>query len=158
MKTLARSALVSLAYAGITVAALVQLAVTVVIFVPGFGLGMVFLLTPTIPFLRRFTNAYRRAVGRLSNVDIAVPYKPAPPPPQPDADGYYRHDRSLHRSPRVPAFFNRLDWLLKDRGTGNDFLWLLTAPVVGVLFGLLPLALVVGGLVLAPWGLLAIPA
>src|SRR5689334_3903861 len=138
MRTLARSALVSLAYAGITVAALVQLVVTIAVFVPGFGLGMVFLLTPTIPFLRRYTNAYRRAVARLSNVDIAVPYKPAPAPPQPEADGYYRHDRSLHKTARIPAFFNRLDWVLKDPGTGYDFLWLLTAPVAGVLFRLPP--------------------
>ena len=157
MRSLARSALTSLAYAGVTVAALIQLVLTVVVFVPGFGLGMVFLLPISISYFRRYTNTWRRVVGRLSNVDIAVPYNPPPPPPQPEADGYYRHDRSLHKSPRMPAFFNRLDWVLKDRGTGFDFLWLLSAPVAGVLFGLLPLGLVAAGLAGAPWGLLLIP-
>jgi signal transduction histidine kinase len=157
MRTLARSALVSIAYAGLTLAALVQLVVTLLVFLPGFGLGMVFLLPRAISSLRRFTNTWRRIVGRLSNVDIAVPYKPHPAPPRPDADGYYRHDRTLHKTPRIPAFFDRLDWVLKDRGTGYDFLWLLTTPVAGALFGLLPLGLVAGGLWWAPWGLLAIP-
>jgi len=157
MRTLARSALVSLAYAGLTLAALAQLLATLLVFLPGFGLGMVFLLPASISYLRRFTNTWRRIVARLSNMDIAVPYRPHPAPPEPEPDGYYRHDRTLHKTPRIPAFFNRLDWVLKDRGTGYDVLWLLTTPVAGVLFGLLPVALVIGGLWLAPWGLFAIP-
>jgi len=76
---------------------------------------------------RTFINYYR---GRIGGID--EPYRPAPPPPRPEADGRYRVRRRLYRSPTVPARLTRLYWLAGDPASGRDLLWLLLNPLVTV--------------------------
>ncbi|MEV4537958.1 sensor domain-containing protein [Asanoa sp. NPDC049518] len=132
------------------VASAVLLVAHLVTLLPGFGLGLVFLVPWPVVAMRRVADAVRRTCG-----DIPRPYRARPGPPEPEADGRYRHDRRLYRSPFWPRQFGYLDWALGDPATWRDVGWMLTNPVVGGVLGFGPAALVVGGLAVAtgagPW-------
>ncbi|MEV0714402.1 sensor domain-containing protein [Asanoa sp. NPDC050611] len=125
----------------------VVLCVHLVLFVPGLGLGLVFLLPWPIVRMRRFTDLVRGVCG-----GIPRPYRDRPGLPVPEPDGRYRHDRRLYRSPFWPRQLRYLDWALGDPATWRDVGWLLTNPVVGGVLGFGPAALVVGGLAVATSG------
>ena len=149
------AALLALTAAGVLVAA-----GTLALFIPGIGLGLVFLVPWTVMASRHFTNLMRRMASRWSGVPIPVPYKPAPPAPARRPDGLYEKDGSLHKRSWWPSISARLEWVLSDRATGTDLLWLLLNPVIGTALLGLPLALVVAGIWLGPehpWAWLAIP-
>ncbi|GII28749.1 histidine kinase [Planotetraspora mira] len=113
-------------------------------------LGMVFLFPPVVRLLRRTTRLSRRLSHAWSGVEIDEPYLPEPGPPVPLSDGWYRDGRSLYRTPRIPAFNRRMNWLLKDSATWRDFgfLWadmwagglLAGAPAILVALGVFQLA------------------
>ena len=132
----------SLEQLGLVLGVLVQLVLTLAVFGVGFGLGLVFLLPGPIEAGRRVTNRQRRIVGRWTGIEVGVPYTPRPAPPVPEPDGLYRHETRLYRTPRVPRFFNRLTWVLEDKATGWDLLWLLAHPIVGGFLAALPYGLV----------------
>ncbi|MGW4469440.1 sensor histidine kinase [Nonomuraea sp. NPDC004354] len=100
-----------------------------------FALGLVPCFPPTVMLVRRVTGLTRRMAG------IEAPYHPEPPPPVPQPDGWYRHDRTLYKSPRVPRWSNRWKWLFGDPATWRDFVWLLLDPVVKAVLALPLLAL-----------------
>jgi signal transduction histidine kinase len=152
-----RATLVSAIFVGVTALALVELAAMLLVLAPGFGLGLLFLLPRGIAGLRRWTNTWRRLIGRWAGVEIAVPYRPRPAPPVPEADGLYLYDKVLYRSPRLPAFYRRLGWVLTDRATGRDLLWLLINPLVGGALSLGPFMVIWYGLRGSWWHLLAVP-
>ncbi|MFY1668440.1 histidine kinase [Plantactinospora sp. WMMB334] len=131
--------------AGLGLAGVVALLVHLVFFVPGFGLGLIFLLPLPVLAGRPLTNLVRRVAGAGSGVPIGSPYRPRPAAPQPEADGRYPHANRLYRRPWTPAFLRLLDWLLGDPASYRDLGWMLTAPVVGPLLGGLPVALVGAG-------------
>ena len=87
------------------------------------GLG-VFLLPPTMTAVRRVTNLQRSLAHKWSNVDIETPYLPV----QQDMRAW-----------------QRCHWLLGDRATWRDALWLLVDPCVGPLLTLLPAAIIADG-------------
>ncbi|SNT13347.1 Signal transduction histidine kinase [Asanoa hainanensis] len=128
----------------------VLLVAHLVLFVPGLGLGLVFLLPWPMAMMRRVTDAARRACG-----DLPRPYRDRPAPPEPEPDGRFRHDRVLYRSAFWPRQLGYLNWVLGDPATWRDVGWMLTNPVVGGVLGFGPAALVVGGLAVAtgagPW-------
>ncbi|MEO3873203.1 histidine kinase [Nonomuraea sp. B12E4] len=95
-----------------------------------FAMGLVFLFPPLVRLIRRFAELNRRWMRAWTDVPIEAPYLPAPPPPVPQPDGMYRSDRTLYRTPRVPAWNDRWKWLLTDPATWRDGLWLLLEPVV----------------------------
>jgi hypothetical protein len=141
-----------LADAGLALASAVALALHILIFVPGFGTGLLFVLPWPIVWLRRLPAYARLRFG------IATPYRPEPEPPQPDASGRYAHDRRLYRYAFWPKLFSRLDWLLGDRAFGRDLAWLFVNTALGLPLALAPLALAVAAVMLAGWwGVLAIP-
>ncbi|GGO62223.1 sensor histidine kinase [Nonomuraea cavernae] len=114
----------------------VQLLVIVFSFLALFGtfaLGMVFLYPPHVRLVRRLAEDTRRRVRAWTDIEIASPYLPKPPPPQPQADGMYRHDRTLYKTPRIPAWSDRWKWMLSDPATWRDGLWLLLDPLIKVL-------------------------
>ncbi|MEV0586566.1 histidine kinase [Nonomuraea sp. NPDC050310] len=115
----------------------VVLAMSMVVLVLCFGLGLVFLFPPQAMAIRRLAERTRRIAG------IASPYRPPPPPPRPGADGWYRSDRTLYKTPRIPAWNNRWKWLLHDPQTWRDAFWLLLDPPVKVLMA--PMLLLVPG-------------
>ncbi|AVT30427.1 sensor histidine kinase [Plantactinospora sp. BC1] len=132
------------ALAGLGLAGAVALLVHLVFFVPGFGLGLLFLLPLPILAGRHLTNLVRRLAGAGSE-PVGSPYRPRPAPPQPEADGRYPHENRLYRRPWVPAFLRLLDWLLGDPATYRDLAWMALTPAAGLLLGGLPVALVGAG-------------
>ncbi|WP_433498758.1 histidine kinase [Sphaerimonospora sp. CA-214678] len=142
LQALARgTALLCVAVLGQAVAAVMLLAATL-----SFGLGLVFLFPPAVRLTRAATRLERRLAREWSGVKIEEPYRPAPLPPVPQADGWYRDGRNLYRTPRIPAFNRRLKWLTTDPATWRDLAYLLIglwsggllagAPALLVLFGL----------------------
>ncbi|WP_220039718.1 sensor histidine kinase [Nonomuraea aridisoli] len=131
---------VLLALAGVQVPAVALAAVMLLL---SFALGMVFLFPPQVRMVRRVAQLHRRLVARWTGLAIEPPYLPAPPPPVPQADGMYRSDRTLYKTPRVPAWNDRFKWLLTDPATWRDEVWLLFDPLVKV--ALVPLFLVMPG-------------
>ncbi|MFC4111154.1 sensor histidine kinase [Nonomuraea zeae] len=95
-----------------------------------FALGMVFLFPMGTTLIRRLAQQNRRLLRRWTGIEIEQPYLPKPPPPVPQADGMYRSDRTLYKTPRVPAWNDRWKWLLTDPATWRDALWLLLDPAV----------------------------
>ena len=118
-------------------------------------------LIVTYPTLVRVVRSYaelgRRLARAWSGVEISAGYDPPPPPPQPRADGWYVHDNQLYRSPRMPAFFVRVEAYSKDSTYVRDWAWLALTPFAGGLAAALPFALIAAGVVVAvgatgpPW-------
>ncbi|HEV7710355.1 MAG TPA: histidine kinase [Asanoa sp.] len=94
------------------------------------GLAAIPLFPTLVGLVRRLAELHRRLVGEWTGVSIESPYLPAPPPPTPLPDGWYRYERMLYRSPRFPAWRARFRWMLGDPGTWRDVLWLLSDPLV----------------------------
>ncbi|WP_271215483.1 sensor histidine kinase [Streptosporangium carneum] len=111
-----------------------------------FGMGMIFLFMPTTRLLRSRVTFARRLNGVWIGSRIEPSYLPPPPPPKPQPDGWYRHERQLYKTPRWPAWNNRLKWMLSDPATWRDALWLLLNPIIGGVLLLLPFSAVVYGL------------
>ncbi|WP_103957356.1 sensor histidine kinase [Nonomuraea solani] len=115
---------------------------TVVMLLLSVALGMVFLFPPQTIMVRELAELNRRLVRQWTGMEIDPPYLPAPPPPVPQADGMYRSERTLYKSPWIPAWNSRWKWLMSDPATWRDEVWLLFDPVVKValipLFLLLP--------------------
>ncbi|WP_433869705.1 sensor histidine kinase [Saccharopolyspora sp. CA-218241] len=91
---------------------------------------------------RAAADLSRRLAGRWGGVPVGSPYRPPPPDPEPDAEGWYRQDNIVYRSPRLPRWVRRVQWLAEDPATGRDLDWFLTNAVVGLVLGL---AAAVGG-------------
>jgi signal transduction histidine kinase len=125
--------------AGIAAVVLLQFLFSLVLVAPGVLVGLVFLLPPPIRLGRLLTNRWRTMFAGWTGREVPVPYLPPPPPPEPDAEGLYRHDNTLFKNPRFPAFFIRLNWMLKDPATNRDLTWQMFFPFAAVL----PLGLVV---------------
>ncbi|MFB9570282.1 sensor histidine kinase [Saccharopolyspora hordei] len=100
-------------------------------------LGSPWLGERVVGWCRAAVDRARRLAGEWCEVPIASPYRPAPPAPQPDAEGWYRYEKTLYRTPRVPRYLLRVHWLAEDPATGRDMSWLLLGTVVGPLLGLL---------------------
>ncbi|MFI6907996.1 sensor histidine kinase [Nonomuraea sp. NPDC050394] len=97
-----------------------------------FAFGMVFLYPPQVMMIRWAAELTRRWAREWAGVEIASPYLPKPPPVQPQPDGWYRHDRTLYKTPRVPEWSNRWKWLISDTASWRDSLWLLWDPMVKI--------------------------
>jgi signal transduction histidine kinase len=134
---------------GVAAVVVVQFLLSLVLLLPGVLLGLVFLIPPPVLYGRRLTNRWRAMFAAWTDRAVPAPYRPPPPEPAPDADGLYRHDATLYKSPRFPRFFQRLDWLMKDPATKRDLTWQLLFPLVTV-------ALVPVGLLVAPWTVRAV--
>ncbi|MEV6965430.1 sensor domain-containing protein [Hamadaea sp. NPDC051192] len=128
-----------------------------VVFMPGFLLGLVFLIPGPLLAVRRLTGRVRRRTKALTGIEIPEPYAPEPPLPQPHADGWYQRDRQLYKRLWWPRLADRIDWVLGDNASWRDLGWLAVAPVVGLL-GVLPLALPFAVLAFAPPGPFSSPA
>ncbi|MBO3750249.1 sensor domain-containing protein [Streptosporangiaceae bacterium NEAU-GS5] len=136
MKAIGRAfALVALAALGLGTSLLAVLG-----FGLGFGLGIIILVPMTIRLIRANARMQRRFALAWSGVEIADPYRPAPPPPVRHRDGFYHEGRQRYRSPRVPAWNQRFNWLIRDPATWRDYAFVLLdglAVVVPVLLFLM---------------------
>jgi signal transduction histidine kinase len=132
-----------LALLALLVVELLALVSSVLTLMLTFGLGMVFLFPPQVRMIRWVTMTTRRVVHASTGVTIEPPYLPQPPPPQPQPDGMYRSNRTLYKTPRMPAWNDRWKWLLTDPATWRDALWLVLDPMVKML--LVPLFILLPG-------------
>ncbi|MFD9950150.1 sensor domain-containing protein [Nonomuraea sp. NPDC059023] len=98
---------------------------------------------------RRLPALARWLAGRWGGVEIPSPYRPAPEPPERDADGWYHDGDDLYRSAFVPAYLARLRWIAGDSATVRDLWWMALNPVIGAPIALLSPALLGCGLVAA---------
>ncbi|MDF5756100.1 histidine kinase [Spongiactinospora sp. TRM90649] len=134
------------------VAEALMVLVSVVALVLAIGQGMVVIFSPLVRTQRRLTGLARRRALAWAGVRIEAPYEPPPPPPVPDAEGWYRADRVLYRTPRVPAMNMRYRWLFADPATWRDMMFLVADTVVAGVLGLVPVLMVGYGLALpSPW-------
>ncbi|GGO01791.1 sensor histidine kinase [Microbispora bryophytorum] len=148
LTALARStALAGLALAGLA-AGLVMLAAVLLTFL----VGLVIVFPPAVRLGRAVTRLQRELAARWSGIPIDDPYRPEPPPPVPQADGWYRDGRTLYKRPTVPAFNKRWNWLTKDPATWRDLAYLLSAPLAGGFAAAAPLLATAYGVAWAAGG------
>ncbi|WP_405108324.1 histidine kinase [Micromonospora sp. NBC_01405] len=136
----------------------------VVLSVAGFAYGHLLVLGATMVIAYplaiagqfRLTALARRLAGAWGGADLPDPVRSPPPTPHRREDGWYAHDGTLFRSPRLPAFLLKLDHHAKDPTLGREWLWLILTPVTGAVPILVPPALIAAGvflLVAPPWPL-----
>jgi hypothetical protein len=134
---------------GLSVFALFLSVLSVVSILLSFGLGLLFLLPPTVEHLRWLPMMSRRLARDWAGVEIAEPYKPRPARPPRRPDGMYRVDNSLYKTEHWAYFMLRWKWLVEDRATWRDLLWMVLEPVGGAMV-FLPIAMIAYGF----WALL----
>jgi signal transduction histidine kinase len=102
-----------------------------------------FLLPGVLVGVRRLASLTRRLAGRWCAMAIPEAYAPVPvSPARPSSGGLLDLILRGHGS---LTYRQRMTWLLNDRGTWKDLLWLAVNAVVGTVMLLAPIALVVGG-------------
>nr|BFE66278.1 histidine kinase [Dactylosporangium thailandense] len=129
----------------------VLFALTLVCFVLGFGLGLVFLIPLGLTHFRWLANL-RREWAAWADVAIEPPYT-SRKRPELRPDGLYRVDRSLYKTAGMAEFNARWQWIWHDAASWRDLLWLVAdALVVGVVAGVPVAAGIYGAWWLAlPW-------
>jgi signal transduction histidine kinase len=128
---------------GMAIVSAVLLAVHLALLIPGFGLGLLFLIPWPFVRMRPVTGLARRLAG-----GVPAPYLPKPPPPTPEPDGRYRQDRQLYKRAWWPRAARYLEWVVGDSSTWRDLGWMFANPVVGTVLGFGPLAVMAGGVAL----------
>ncbi|MFG1823680.1 sensor histidine kinase [Microbispora bryophytorum] len=148
LTALARStALAGLAVAGLA-AGLAMLAAMLLSYL----VGLVIVFPPAVRLGRAVTRLQRELSARWSGIPIDDPYRPEPPPPVPQADGWYRDGRTLYKRPTIPAFNKRWNWMSKDPATWRDLAYLLSAPLAGGFAAAAPLLATAYGVAWAAGG------
>ncbi len=89
--------------------------------------GLVFVVPWVVSAGRWMATRRRRLAG------IPLPYQPTPPRPEPDEDGLYRYGDRLYKK---PIGWSRLEWMLEDRATWRDLVFLALDPLGLVVFPL----------------------
>ncbi|GAA1257604.1 hypothetical protein GCM10009677_05100 [Sphaerisporangium rubeum] len=113
-----------------------------------FGLGLVFLFPTSVRMVRSRAGQARAMAKSWSGNGVASPYRPAPPPPLPDRDGWYREGPLRYRTSLVPRFNREFTWMVGDPATWRDYAWLVCDPVVGLTIAAAPLLMLAGGVAL----------
>ncbi|QKV77069.1 histidine kinase [Amycolatopsis sp. Hca4] len=104
--------------------------------------GVVFFLGPVIEWARGRSATMRTLAARWCGVEVAAPYRPAPPDPVRERDGWYRDGNQLYKRAFWIRWQHRLTWALEDPAANREFGWQLVNPLVTLL---LPVAVVLGG-------------
>ncbi|MET0235990.1 MAG: sensor histidine kinase [Kibdelosporangium sp.] len=153
----AHATLRGLVLAGLSVVGVVAVLAHAVVLILSISVGLVVLIPWAVGLGRWVANQRRQFAAKWDGVLIEQPYRPAPPPPQPDAEGMYMSDDLLYPTPRMPALVSKIDWMVDDRATWRDLRWLVINATFGNVVALTPVALIVYGATTLPWGgLLAI--
>jgi signal transduction histidine kinase len=84
----------------------------------------------------------RVLAARWCGVEVAAPYRPEPPEPVRERDGWYRDGNQLYKRAFWIRWQRRLTWALEDPAAGREFAWQLVNPLVTLL---LPVAVLLGG-------------
>ncbi|MFC7531600.1 sensor histidine kinase [Actinoplanes sp. GCM10030250] len=136
--------------------ALPRCAVLAVFTAAGFAYGVLLVAAATlvVPYPAvllgqfRIATLGRRLTRAWTGADLPDVERTPPPEPRRRPDGWYVHDKSLFRSPRI------VRWLIKGEHYGNDpevareWRWLMLAPFSSALPVLVPVALIVAAVLL----------
>ncbi|OLZ59862.1 sensor histidine kinase [Amycolatopsis keratiniphila] len=112
--------------------------------------GLVFAYTLALEGTRPRAALTRRLAGRWCGVDVEPPYRPAPPEPERERDGWYRDGNSLFKRSWFIKWTKRFEWISDDPATGRDLGWQLWNPLAGLL--LIPAVLLAGPRALRLYG------
>jgi signal transduction histidine kinase len=104
--------------------------------------GLVFFFGPTVLWARGRSATMRALAARWCGVEVPVPYRPEPPEPVRERDGWYRDGNQLYKRAFWISWQRRLTWAMEDPATGREFTWQLVNPLCTLL---LPLAVFLGG-------------
>src|SRR4051794_33567200 len=104
--------------------------------------GLVFFFGPAVLWARGRSARMRVLAGRWCEVEVETPYRPEPPEPVRERDGWYRDGNQLYKRAFWISWQHRLTWAMEDPATNREFLWQLVNPL-GTL--LLPVAVLLGG-------------
>jgi signal transduction histidine kinase len=121
----------SFVFGGLAIAGLYDLAIAFFSFCL-LCVGLVFFLPPAVEYGRRRTERVRRLTGLWCEVDIPSPYRPAPPEPERERDGWFRVGNSLYKRARWIRWEARLEWAMQDPATIRELWWQLLTPLVAV--------------------------
>ncbi|GAB3139511.1 histidine kinase [Amycolatopsis stemonae] len=104
--------------------------------------GLVFFLGPAVEGSRHRSTTARALAARWCGVEVEAPYRPEPPEPQRERDGWYRDGNTLYKHAYWIRWNRRFTWAMEDPASGREFTWQLLNPLVTVL---LPVAVLLGG-------------
>ncbi|HET6709299.1 sensor histidine kinase [Amycolatopsis sp.] len=104
--------------------------------------GLVFFLGPAVEWARGRSAVARTLAARWCDVEVGSPYRPAPPEPVRERDGWYRDGNQLYKRAFWIRWQRRLTWALEDPAANREFSWQLVNPLVTLL---LPVAVLLGG-------------
>ncbi|RSM34757.1 sensor histidine kinase [Amycolatopsis balhimycina DSM 5908] len=104
--------------------------------------GLVFFFGPTVLWARGRSATVRALAARWCGVEIEAPYRPEPPEPARERDGWYRDGNQLYKRAFWIRWQHRLTWAMEDPATGREFTWQLVNPLCTLL---LPVAVLLGG-------------
>jgi signal transduction histidine kinase len=110
-----------------------------------FGLlcvGLVFFFGPTMLWARGRSATMRALAGRWCGVEVEAPYRPEPPEPVRERDGWYRDGNQLYKRAFWISWQHRLTWAMEDPASMREFGWQLVNPLCTLL---LPVAALFGG-------------
>ena len=102
-----------------------------------------FVLPPVLVAARRLASLTRRLVGRWCAVAIPEAYAPEPVSAAGGSPGGLL-DLILRGHGRI-TYLQRMTWLVSDRATWKDLLWLAVSVVAGPVLLIAPIGLIVGG-------------
>ncbi|WP_326945460.1 histidine kinase [Amycolatopsis sp. NBC_01307] len=105
-------------------------------------LGLVFFLGPAIEWARHRSATVRTLSGRWCGVEVEPPYRPEPPAPERERDGWYRDGNTLYKRAFWISWSRRLTWVMEDPAAQREFSWQLVNPLVTLL---LPVFALLGG-------------
>lgn len=101
--------------------------------------GLVFFFSPAIELARARSRRTRELVSRWTGREIPSPYRPAPPEPERERDGWYRDGTQLYRRAWWIRWNRRFTWIMEDPATGRELGWQLLNPVVALAFAVFSL-------------------
>jgi signal transduction histidine kinase len=94
--------------------------------------GLVFFLPSAILWARGRSRRTRALAGSWCGVDVPSPYRPEPPAPERERDGWYRDGNQLFKRSWWIRANRRINWVLEDAAVGRELQWQLVNPVAGL--------------------------
>ncbi|WP_406639884.1 sensor domain-containing protein [Amycolatopsis sp. WGS_07] len=126
------------ALAGLAVVSWVDLLLELIAFAL-LCVGLVLFFSPAIELARVRSRRTRELVGRWTGREIPSPYRPQPPEPERERDGWYRDGTQLYRRAWWIRWNRRFTWIMEDPATGREFGWQLLNPLVALGFAVFSL-------------------
>ncbi|GAA2837439.1 sensor histidine kinase [Crossiella cryophila] len=106
---------------------------------------------PLVEYTRQFVELHRRLLRDWVGIEIPDPYLPAPLPPLPESDGKFRFNNQFFSTPQPVRRMRRYVWVMTDRASWRDLLWLLVNGILAPVLVILPPLVAAGAFLLGVW-------